>query len=83
MKVKDLTSGYKGFRRRVLETLDWDAFTSEGFFFQVETNYRVHQAGFHIHEVPIIFKDRTAGQSKMSGTIFVEALTKMWKLRLS
>jgi len=82
VKVKDLTSGYKGFRRRVLETLDWDAFQSEGFFFQVETNYRALKAGFTIREVPIVFRDRTAGTSKMSGAIFVEALLKMWQLRL-
>jgi dolichol-phosphate mannosyltransferase len=81
VKVKDLTSGYKGFRRRVLETLEWDAFQSEGFFFQVETNYRTLKAGFTIREVPIVFKDRTAGESKMSGSIFVEALIKMWQLR--
>jgi len=83
VKVKDLTSGYKGFRRRVLETLEWDAFQSEGFFFQVETNYRTLKAGFTIREVPIVFKDRTAGQSKMSGSIFIEALYKMWQLRFS
>jgi dolichol-phosphate mannosyltransferase len=83
MKVKDLTSGYKGFRRRVIETLDWDSFSSEGFFFQVEANYRAWRAGFHIREIPIVFKDRAAGRSKMSGSIFAEALVKMWKLRLS
>jgi dolichol-phosphate mannosyltransferase len=83
MKVKDLTSGYKGFRRRVLETLEWDSFQSEGFFFQVETNFRAVQAGFTVREVPIIFKDRTMGESKMSGKIFIEALMKMWKLRFS
>lgn len=81
VKVKDLTSGYKGFRRRVLEALDWDSFQSEGFFFQVETNYRTLKAGFTIREVPIVFRDRTAGQSKMSGAIFAEALLKMWQLR--
>lgn len=83
VKVKDLTSGYKGFRRRVLETLEWDTFQSEGFFFQVETNYRAIKSGFNIREIPIVFRDRTAGQSKMSGKIFVEALLKMWQLRFS
>jgi len=82
VNVRDLTSGYKGFRRRVLETIDWSAFSSEGFFFQVETNYRVWKAGFRIREVPILFRDRKAGKSKMSGGIFGEALVKMWKLRL-
>lgn len=82
VKIKDLTSGYKGFRRRVLETLDWDSFSSEGFFFQVETNYLAHKAGFRIQEIPIVFKDRTAGKSKMNSTIFLEALLKMWTLRL-
>lgn len=81
MKVKDLTSGYKGFRRRVLETLDWDTFDSGGFFFQVETNYRAAKAGFRIREIPILFRDRTAGRSKMSAHIFFEALTRVWSLR--
>ncbi len=79
--IKDLTSGYKGFRRSVLESLDLDSFSSEGFFFQVETNFRAHRAGFRIREIPIVFLDRKAGQSKMSARIFSEAFVKIWSLR--
>jgi dolichol-phosphate mannosyltransferase len=80
--IRDLTSGYKGLRRRVLEALDLEGFSSEGFFFQVEMNYRAHRAGFRIREVPIVFTDRRAGRSKMDSRIFAEALVKMWALRL-
>lgn len=81
ISIKDMTTGYKGFRRRVLETLSWENFLSEGFFFQVETNYRALKAGFKIKEIPIIFKDRMAGKSKMSLKIFLEAFYLTLKLR--
>ncbi|MFH1435397.1 MAG: polyprenol monophosphomannose synthase [Pseudomonadota bacterium] len=80
--VKDLTAGFKGIRRKVLETLEWDRFYSRGFFFQVETHYRAWKAGFRIKEVPILFKDRTAGKSKMNRKIFFEALLLALKLRI-
>lgn len=82
LPVRDLTSGFKCFRRRVLQTIDLDAVRSNGYSFQIEVTYRASQAGFRIAEVPIVFVDRRVGQSKMSGTIFAEALTMVWKLRL-
>jgi len=82
LDVRDLTSGYKGFRRSVLEGIDLEAVESEGYSFQVELTYRAIRRGFQVAEVPIIFVDRRAGQSKMSRTIFAEAVLMMPKLRL-
>jgi len=80
--VRDLTGGFKCFRREVLENLDLDAISAVGYGFQIELTYRAAQAGFRPKEVPIRFADRVAGQSKMSGSIFTEAFTLVWKLRL-
>jgi len=80
--VRDLTSGYKGFRREVLEGIDLAQVESEGYSFQVELTYRAIRRGFQVAEVPIIFVDRRAGQSKMSRKIFAEAVLMMPKLRL-
>ena len=80
--IRDLTSGYKGFRREVLETLDLRAVRSEGYSFQVELTYRALRRGFSVAEVPIVFVDRRAGQSKMSRRIFAEAILLVPKLRL-
>ena len=82
LHVRDLTSGYKGFRRSVLEGIDLDGVRSEGYSFQVELTYRALRRGFRVEEVPIIFVDRRAGQSKMSRRIFAEAVLMMPKLRL-
>jgi dolichol-phosphate mannosyltransferase len=82
MGVRDPTGGFKCFRRRVLETLDLDAITAKGYAFQIETTYRARQAGFRIVEVPISFVDRTAGHSKMSRTIVLEAIWRVPLLRL-
>ena len=82
IKVRDLTSGYKGFRKEVLQAIKLDSVKSEGYSFQIELTYRALNAGFHIKEVPIVFVDRRAGQSKMSRRIFVEAITTVPKLRL-
>ena len=82
MGVRDPTGGFKCFRRRVLETLDLDAITAKGYAFQIETTYRAKQAGFRIVEVPITFVDRTAGHSKMSRTIVLEAIWRVPLLRL-
>ena len=79
--IRDLTAGFKGLRRSVLESLPWDRFLSQGFFFQVETHYRAWKAGFRIKEIPILFRDRTAGKSKMNRKIFFEALYLALKLR--
>ncbi len=80
--VRDLTSGYKAFHRRVLESIELDEVRSEGYSFQVELTYRALRRGFRVSEVPIIFVDRRAGQSKMSRKIFAEAVMMVPKLRL-
>jgi dolichol-phosphate mannosyltransferase len=77
----DLTGGFKCFRRRVLEAIDLDAVKSAGYAFQIELTYRAVKAGFKIAEVPIIFPDRTRGESKMSGDIVREAMVNVVKLR--
>ena len=80
--IRDLTGGFKCFRRRVLETIDLSAIDSRGYAFQIETTYRVLRAGFRVVEVPIAFVDREAGRSKMSRTIVLEAIWKVPALRL-
>ncbi len=82
LDVHDLTSGYKGFRRQVLEAIDLKAVRSEGYSFQIELTYRAIRKGFRVREVPIVFVDRRAGQSKMSRRIFAEAVLMVPKLRL-
>lgn len=80
--IRDLTSGYKAFRREVLEAIELDAVRSEGYSFQIELTYRALRRGFSIREVPIVFVDRRAGSSKMSRRIFAEAVMMVPKLRL-
>jgi dolichol-phosphate mannosyltransferase len=79
--VRDLTSGYKGFRRRALESIDLGAVHSEGYSFQIEMTYRLLRQGMKVEEVPIVFVDRRQGASKMSRRIFAEAIGVVWKLR--
>ena len=79
--IRDLTGGFKCFRRAVLEALDIDAVTSTGYAFQIETTYRALRAGFRVVEIPITFADREVGSSKMSKTIFLEAVWKVPVLR--
>jgi dolichol-phosphate mannosyltransferase len=81
--IRDLTGGFKCYRRAVLERIDLDAIHSKGYAFQIEGTYRTLRAGFDVVEVPITFIDRTAGQSKMSRTIFLEAVTRVPALRLA
>ncbi|HEY7536836.1 MAG TPA: polyprenol monophosphomannose synthase [Gaiellaceae bacterium] len=81
-RIRDLTGGFKCFRRRVLETVDLAAIDSKGYAFQIETTYRVVRAGFRVVEVPIAFTDREQGHSKMSRAIVVEAVWKVPLLRL-
>lgn len=81
LPIKDCTGGFKCFRRGVLEALDLDAVRSNGYGFQVEMNHLCQRAGFKLVEVPIVFPDRTAGESKMSSRIFLEAAVLIWKLR--
>ena len=80
--VRDLTSGFKCYRREVLEAIRLDEIGSKGYAFQIETTYRALRAGFRVVEVPIVFSDREAGGSKMSRTIVVEAAVKVPVLRL-
>ena len=79
--VRDLTGGFKCFRRRVLETIDLDAVAARGYAFQIETTYRVLRAGFTVVEVPITFADREVGGSKMSRSIVLEAVWQVPMLR--
>jgi dolichol-phosphate mannosyltransferase len=81
--VRDLTAGFKCFRRAVLEALDLDGVTSSGYGFQIELTYKTLKKGFQVSEVPIVFEDRRVGNSKMSRKIFLEALWKVWKLRFT
>jgi dolichol-phosphate mannosyltransferase len=80
--IRDLTGGFKCFRRRVLETIPLDAIDSKGYAFQIETTYRVRRAGFRIVEIPIAFTDREEGTSKMNGAIVLEAVWKVPLIRL-
>jgi dolichol-phosphate mannosyltransferase len=82
MPIQDVTAGFKCFHRTVLEALPLDRVNSDGYAFQVEMHYRTWQAGFTIKEVPVIFTERTEGQSKMSKAIVREAAYKVWELRL-
>jgi dolichol-phosphate mannosyltransferase len=83
VKVRDLTGGFKCYRRKVLETIDLDAVDSKGYAFQIETSYRTLRKGFTVVEVPITFVDREVGGSKMSKAIVVEAVWKVPLLRLA
>jgi len=80
--VRDLTGGFKCYRRTVLETIDLDAISSRGYAFQIETTYRALRAGFRVVEVPITFVDRERGGSKMSRGIVLEGFWKVPVLRL-
>ncbi len=79
--VRDLTGGFKCFRRRVLETIDLDAVAARGYAFQIETTYRAVRAGFTVVELPIVFVDREVGGSKMSRSIVLEAVWRVPLLR--
>ncbi len=79
--IRDLTGGFKCFRRHVLETIDLSSIGSTGYSFQIEMTYRAIQKGFKVVEMPIIFVEREQGVSKMSGNIVVEAVFKVPLLR--
>jgi len=81
MPIHDATGGFKCFRRRVLESIDLETIDAAGYVFQIETTYRALRKGFRIVEVPIRFVDRTAGESKMSRGIVLEAIWKVPWLR--
>lgn len=79
--LSDLTGGYRGYRRHVLQALDLDQVTSRGYAVQIELNHRCHKAGFHFEELPITFRERAWGRSKMSLGIVFEALVVVATLR--
>jgi dolichol-phosphate mannosyltransferase len=83
VRIRDLTGGFKCYRRTVLETIDLGAIDSKGYAFQIETTYRALRAGFRVVEVPIVFVDREAGGSKMSRSIVLEAIWKVPAIRLA
>jgi dolichol-phosphate mannosyltransferase len=80
--VRDLTGGFKCFRREVLEAVDLEAVHADGYGFQIELTYRAIQAGFTVTEVPIVFRERRLGHSKMTARIALEAVWKVPALRL-
>ena len=80
--IKDLTGGFKCFRRLVLESVDLSRVRSDGYGFQIEMNYKAWRKGFRIKEIPIMFVDRRAGESKMNRRIVWEAAWMVWRLRI-
>jgi len=82
VQIADLTGGFKVFRREVLEEIDLDSLESLGYAFQVETTYRAIRAGFRVVEVPITFRDRRVGESKMTGRIVAEAALRVPLMRI-
>lgn len=81
LPLTDLTAGFKCFRRELLEQIDLDSIRSNGYSFQIEVNYLVWKSGFRIKEVPIIFIERTIGESKITGKIVREAVWRVWALK--
>ncbi|MDX1578524.1 MAG: polyprenol monophosphomannose synthase [Gemmatimonadota bacterium] len=82
LRLADSTSGFKCFRREVLEAIDLDEVQSTGYAFQIEMNFRAWKKGFRVGEIPIVFVERMSGESKMSGRIVREAVWRVWALRL-
>jgi dolichol-phosphate mannosyltransferase len=82
LPVRDPTGGFRCTRRRALEALDLDTITARGYAFQLELNFAWSRLGFEFHEVPIVFRDRTAGTSKMSPRMILEALLMVPAIRL-
>lgn len=81
LPVKDPTTGFKCFRREVLDAVDLSTVTTTGYAFQIELTWRAYQLGFRIKEIPIVFYERENGKSKMSGAIVREAIGAVWKMR--
>ena len=82
LRIKDSTGGYKAWKREVLNSIDINAVKSQGYSFQIEMNWRAWQKKFSIIEHPIIFADRTIGESKMSKKIMLEAIIVIWRMRI-
>lgn len=83
LPIMDVTAGFACFRREALEAIAFDRVTSNGYSFQIEMKYRAWKRGFRLVEVPIVFTERTEGQSKMNSAIVREATTKVWRLRFA
>ncbi|MBN2829260.1 MAG: polyprenol monophosphomannose synthase [Candidatus Cloacimonetes bacterium] len=81
MPFSDPTAGFKCYRRKLLENINFDSIISDGYSFQIEMKYRAWQKKFRIKEIPIVFTERRDGQSKMSSEIVYEAIWNVWKLR--
>ena len=81
LPIRDVTAGFKCFRHAVLQAIDFSRVRSNGYSFQIEMNYRAWRLGFRLVEVPIVFTERSEGESKMSGAIVREAMGKVWELR--
>ena len=81
--VRDLTGGFKCFRREVLEAIDLASVECTGYAFQIELTYRAVRKGFRVKELPIVFADRRVGHSKMSRRIVLEGIRKVWSIRFS
>jgi len=82
MPIMDGTGGFKAWKSEVLRNIDLDSVRSQGYSFQIEMNFRAWIKGYKIKELPIIFSDRTIGQSKMSKKIVYEAIFMVWRLRI-
>ena len=82
MPIMDGTGGFKAWKSEVLSDIDLDSVRSQGYSFQIEMNFRAWIKGYKIKEIPIIFSDRTIGQSKMSKKIVYEAIFMVWRLRI-
>ncbi|MEN2997575.1 MAG: polyprenol monophosphomannose synthase [Brevinematia bacterium] len=82
LKLTDMTGGYNGYRAEVLRSIDLDKIDSNGYAFQIELKYRSYVKGFRIVEIPIVFKEREKGTSKMNGRIIFEAIVECIKLRI-
>lgn len=83
LRLRDLTGGFNAWNREVLERIGPDSITSEGYSFQIELKYRAACLGFRLEEIPIIFADRRAGESKMSARIVAEAMLRVWAFRFA
>ncbi|OGR57209.1 MAG: dolichyl-phosphate beta-D-mannosyltransferase [Elusimicrobia bacterium RIFCSPLOWO2_02_FULL_39_32] len=83
MEIQDFTTGFKVFKKKVIESFNLEKILSDGYAFQIETTYKAIQNGFKVKEIPITFKDRTRGQSKISRRVVWEALWIVWRLKFA
>ncbi|MCX6742782.1 MAG: polyprenol monophosphomannose synthase, partial [Candidatus Parcubacteria bacterium] len=83
LKVKDLTGGFKCYRRKVLENIDLDKVESNGYMFQIEMTYKARKNKFKVKEIPIVFLERQQGKTKFNKKIIWEAIINCWKIRFN